>query len=70
MSSLDPAISDTPSNETLAEALASATDADQELAFEIIKALSGAEGPVCQREDSFKRQLRHRLEQAYIRRSE
>ena len=66
--SLDPAISDVPSDETLAEALSAATGADRDLAVDIIQALNGGDGHW--QTDSFKRQLRHRLEQAYIHRSE
>lgn len=63
--SLDPAISEVPSDETLAEGLARATDVDRDLALDIIEALSG--GRTGYRDmDSFNRQLRHRLEQAYI----
>ena len=63
--SLDPAISEVPSDETLADALARATDVDRELALNIIQALSG--GRAASRDmDSFNRQLRHRLEQAYL----
>jgi hypothetical protein len=63
---LDPAISSSPSDDELARRLATAVpDLDEDLALEVIEALYSAEtAPLY--DDTFKRQLGHRLDQAQL----
>lgn len=69
MSSLDPVLSDPPSDDVLAQKLSTAVDQiDSEMAYTVVMALQGfSDEDVRIREDAFRRQLSHRLEQARIR---
>jgi hypothetical protein len=63
---LDPAISDPPSDDVLANRLQAAVpDLDEDVALEVIEALRGTD--IVRGSDSFHRQLAHRLDQARLR---
>lgn len=69
---LDPAVSDPPTVDELADGLARAVEIDDDTARSIVLALDGAstDREFERYRDSFNRQLCHRLKQAYLRRSE